>query len=256
MAALTPPGARIDGRESPRKGSAGACGDSLLLKLTEGNAAVGGGKDGGLEAPRPASPQMIQAVEGENAAVWCRFNRPENFTPTALHWTVNDTKAVLFSRHKGWINPDAADAQYKHRTSVSLEDLARGILLVNISNVTPSDSGNYEGVVIGKLAGHTTLWMKEEEQSKRKDSGTPAAPAEGDPAAEKRNHVRKAVLPCVLILAAAAVAIVVAVVWILVERGVIQGEPKTSEGDQQSAAEEGLVGSEVTDSNHQIQSIK
>ncbi|XP_033985694.1 uncharacterized protein LOC117481876 [Trematomus bernacchii] len=196
---------------------------------------------------------MIQAVSGENAAVWCRFNRPENFTPKALHWKVNNTKDVLFSRHKGWIDPDAADAQYKHRTSLSLEDLARGILLVNISNVTPSDSGNYEGVVIGKLAGHDDplelkcsvefIVVKEEEQSKRKDSGTPAPPAEGDPAAD----VWKAALLGVLI----PVAVVVAVVWFLVERGVIpnckkEGEPKTSEGDQQSAAEEGLVGSEVT----------
>ncbi|KAK1886930.1 Polymeric immunoglobulin receptor [Dissostichus eleginoides] len=175
-----------------------------------------------VAAPRPASPQLIQAVEGENAAVWCRFNRPENFTPKALHWTVNDTKAVLFSRHKGWIDPHAADAQYENRTSVSLEDLARGILLVNISNVSPSDSGNYEGVVIGKLAGHDdTLELK--------------CSVEVIVAAEKRNHVWKAVLG--VLIPVAAVAIVVAVVWILVERGVIrickkEGEPKTSEGDQ------------------------
>ncbi|KAI4787284.1 hypothetical protein KUCAC02_036566, partial [Chaenocephalus aceratus] len=107
-----------------------------------------------VAAPRPASPQTIQAVSGENATVWCRFIRPEHFAPTALHWTVNGTKVVLFSRHGGWIDPDAADAQYKLRTSVNSEDPARGTLLVNICNVTPSDSGSYEGVVVGKLAGH------------------------------------------------------------------------------------------------------
>lgn len=167
---------------------------------------------------------MIQAVSGENATVWCRFIRPENFTPTALHWTVNVTKDVLFSRHEGWIDPDAADAQYKLRTSVNWEDLARGILLVNISNVTPSDSGNYEGLVIGKLAGHddplelncsVELIVVKEEQSKRKDSGTPAPPAEGDPAAEQRNHVLGVLIPV------AFVAVVIAV-WILVKRGVIR----------------------------------
>ncbi|XP_034063960.1 uncharacterized protein LOC117541025 isoform X2 [Gymnodraco acuticeps] len=189
-----------------------------------------------VAAPRPASPQMIQADEGENATVWCRFIRPEDFAPTALHWTVNVTKDVLFSRHKGWIDPDAADAQYTLRTSVNREDLARGILLVNISNVTPSDSGNYEGVVIGKLAGHD-------------DPLELNCSVELIVAAEQRNHVLG-----VLILVA-FLAVVIAV-GILVERGVIrickkEGEPKTSEGDQQSAAEEGLVGSEVTDSNNQ-----
>ncbi|XP_033985695.1 uncharacterized protein LOC117481877 [Trematomus bernacchii] len=198
---------------------------------------------------------MIQAVSGENAAVWCRFNRPENFTPTALHWTVNDTKAVLFSRHKGWIDPDAADAQYKHRTSVSLEDLARGILLVTISNVTPSDSGNYEGVVIGKLAGHDdTLELKcsvefivaprdEQTRNKRNDSSTsPAPPAEGDPDAEKRNDVRKAVLPCVLILA--AVVVVVVVSW---KRRVIQGWMETLRGGKDRQTE--TVGNECENKN-------
>ncbi|KAL3066348.1 hypothetical protein OYC64_016328 [Pagothenia borchgrevinki] len=216
---------------------------------------------------------------GENATFWCRFNRPENFTPTAFDWKVNNTKDVLISRNKGWIDHDAADAQYKHRTS---GDLTGEILLVTIFNVTSSDSGNYEGVVIGKLAGHddplelncsVKFIVVKEEQTKRNDSGTPAPPAEEDPAADvwkavllgvlipvavvvvwilvKRGvipaDVWKAALPCVLISS----TVVAAVVWILVKRRVIpiykkEAEPKTSEGDQQSAAEEGLVGSEVT----------
>ncbi|KAI4800203.1 hypothetical protein KUCAC02_013437 [Chaenocephalus aceratus] len=195
-----------------------------------------------VAAPRPASPQTIQAVSGENATVWCRFIRPEHFAPTALHWTVNGTKAVLFSRHGWWIDPDAADAQYKLRTSVNWEDLARGTLLVNICNVTPSDSGSYEGVVSGKLAGHDdplelncsveliVAPRDEQTRTKRKDSSTSPA-AGGDPdAAEKRNDVQKIVLPCVLIAAAVAVTIMLVVAW---KRGVIpcckkEGEPKTS----------------------------
>ncbi|XP_033944755.1 uncharacterized protein [Pseudochaenichthys georgianus] len=206
-------------------------------------------------APRPASPQTIQAVSGQNATVWCGFIRPEHFAPTALHWTVNGTKDVLFSRHGGWIDPDAADAQYKLRTSVNWEDPARGTLLVNICNVTPSDSGSYEGVVSGKLAGHddslelncSVELIVEEGRSRRKDSGAPAPPAEGGPAADVWKAALGVLIPAAFVAAVA--------VGILVKRGVIpsckkEGEPKTSEGDQQSAAEEGLVGSEVTDSNH------
>ncbi|KAI4792566.1 hypothetical protein KUCAC02_033306, partial [Chaenocephalus aceratus] len=200
-------------------------------------------------APRPASPQTIQAVSGENATVRCRFIRPEHFAPTALHWTVNGTKVVLFSRHGGWIDPDAADAQYKLRTSVNWEDPARGTLLVNICNVTPSDSGSYEGVVSGKLAGHDdplelncsvelivglfsvflfkknvkkertvfpneTLSIETEEgRSQRKDSGAPAPPAEGGPAADVWKAALGVLIPAAFVAAVA--------VWILVKRGVI-----------------------------------
>ncbi|KAK5925971.1 hypothetical protein CgunFtcFv8_021581 [Champsocephalus gunnari] len=215
-----------------------------------------------VAAPRPASPQTIQAVSGENATVWCLFIRPEHFAPTALHWTVNVTKTVLFSRHGGWIDPDAADAQYKLRTSVNWEDPARGTLLVNISNVTPSDSGSYEGVVSGKLAGHdaplelhcSVELIVEEGRSQRKDSGAPAPPAEGGPAAERRNRV----LGVLAALPAAVIAVLLVKLHVI-RNGKKGGDPAVKDEElkelRTGAAEGGedqrKEGSEVKDHNNE-----
>ncbi|XP_063740071.1 uncharacterized protein LOC134864770 isoform X2 [Eleginops maclovinus] len=162
--------------------------------------------------PLPATTKRIQAVEGQNATVRCRFNHPDSFIAKAVEWIYNNSKIVLFSRRVGWIPHEVADAQFKYRTSVNSTDLTRGVLSVTILNVTRSDSGIY---------------------TEPKDLQTQGNNSSLSDAAENRNDVWKIVLPCVLILAVIAVAVIV----ILVKRGVMNrickkgGEP-VENGDE------------------------
>ncbi|KAK5865420.1 hypothetical protein PBY51_019693 [Eleginops maclovinus] len=163
-----------------------------------------------MGAPLPATTQRIQAVEGQDATVRCRFNRPDNFIARVVEWIYNNSKIVLFSRHDGWIPHEVADAQFKNRTSVNITDLTRGVLSVTIFSVTRSDSGIYTAFAVGKFTDDEVTCSAElivepkdpQTGTKRNPSSPSAPPPEGDPdAAENRNDVWKIVLPCFLILA-------------------------------------------------------
>ncbi|KAK5865421.1 hypothetical protein PBY51_019693 [Eleginops maclovinus] len=165
-----------------------------------------------MGAPLPATTQRIQAVEGQDATVRCRFNRPDSFIARVVE------------------------------TSVNITDLTRGILSVTIFSVTRSDSGIYTAFAVDEFTGDEFTCSAElivepkdpQTGTKRNPSSPSAPPPEGDPdAAENRNDVWKIVLPCVLILAVIAVAVIV----ILVKRGVMNrickkgGEP-VENGDE------------------------
>ncbi|XP_063740072.1 uncharacterized protein LOC134864770 isoform X3 [Eleginops maclovinus] len=182
--------------------------------------------------PLPATTKRIQAVEGQNATVRCRFNHPDSFIAKAVEWIYNNSKIVLFSRRVGWIPHEVADAQFKYRTSVNSTDLTRGVLSVTILNVTRSDSGIYTGTAVHKFK-NDEVTCSAELIVEPKDLQTQGNNSSLSDAAENRNDVWKIVLPCVLILAVIAVAVIV----ILVKRGVMNrickkgGEP-VENGDE------------------------
>ncbi|KAK1887064.1 WAS/WASL-interacting protein family member 2 [Dissostichus eleginoides] len=148
----------------------------------------------------------VEAVEGRSVTLQCRLDPPIDLSSKTVDWNRGLTHQVHVYRSQR-DDPELQMPQYRDRTALNHGDLTRGVLTLTISNVSLSDNGSYE-VYLPKLEvtclTHLTV-VKEEEQTKRKDSGTPAAPAEGDP------DVWKIVLPCVLIPAAAAVVVIV--VW-------------------------------------------
>ncbi|KAJ4944932.1 hypothetical protein JOQ06_013471, partial [Pogonophryne albipinna] len=171
--------------------------------------------------------QPVEAVEGGSATLQCRLDPPINLSSRTVEWNRGHTLYVHVYRSRR-DDPDSQMLQYRDRTTLNHGDLTRGVSTLTISNVSLSDNGSYE-VYLPQLEVRclTHLTVVKEEQSKRKDSGTPAPPAEGDPAAEQRNHVL-----CVLI-PVAFVAVVIAV-WILVERGVIQDGEAQRRKDRQT----------------------
>ncbi|KAI9529241.1 hypothetical protein NQZ68_013548 [Dissostichus eleginoides] len=126
--------------------------------------------------------QPVEAVEGGSATLQCRLDPPINLSKYIVDWNRGLTRQVHVYRSQR-DDPELQMLQYRDRTALNHGDLTRGVLTLTISNVSLSDNGSYE-VYLPKpevtCLTHLTV-VKEEEQTKRKDSGKPAAPAEGDP---------------------------------------------------------------------------
>ncbi|KAJ4919991.1 hypothetical protein JOQ06_022063 [Pogonophryne albipinna] len=196
--------------------------------------------------------QPVEAVEGGSATLQCRLDPPINLSSKTVEWNRGHTLYVHVYRSRR-DDPDSQMLQYRDRTTLNHGDLTTGVSTLTISNVSLSDNGSYE-VYLPQLevrcSTHLTVVTKEQEnQTKRNDSSTTSPPAGERNDASNREAGRAAIIPTVLL-------ILILVVLLVLKNGKIpickkEGEPKTSEGDQQSAAEEGLVGSEVTDGNNQ-----
>ncbi|XP_033985673.1 butyrophilin subfamily 2 member A1-like [Trematomus bernacchii] len=144
---------------------------------------------------RPSQP--VEAVEGRNATLQCRLVNHTDVSKYTVQWNRGNGYVHFYRGQHD--DPDSQMLQYRNRTTLNHGDLTRGVLTLTISNVSLSDNGSYEVFISEtgpRCSTHLTV------------------------AAEKRIHVWKIVL-CVLI-PSAVVALVVVVVWILVERRVIR----------------------------------
>ncbi|KAK5925970.1 hypothetical protein CgunFtcFv8_021581 [Champsocephalus gunnari] len=112
--------------------------------------------------------------------------------------------------------------QYRDRTALNRGDLSRGVSTLTISNISLSDNGSYEVYLPQRGVRCSTHLTVEEGRSQRKDSGAPAPPAEGGPAADVWKAALGVLIPAAFVAAVA--------VGILVKRGVIQRWMETLRG--------------------------
>ncbi|XP_071360156.1 butyrophilin-like protein 2 [Trachinotus anak] len=87
--------------------------------------------------------QTIQAGEGDDVALQCRLDPPANLVDYTLDVTRADLHKVVHSYRHGKDHSDPQADQYRDRTTLTHEDLIRGIITLQISSVQLNDSGPY-----------------------------------------------------------------------------------------------------------------
>lgn len=87
--------------------------------------------------------QPIEAREGDDVTLQCLLDPPVNVVNYTVDWKRTDLRKVVHSYRHNRDHAGPQIAQYRDRTTLSHEDLSRGLLTLQISSVQSFDSGPY-----------------------------------------------------------------------------------------------------------------
>lgn len=90
---------------------------------------------------RVSCPAAVEAEEGADVTLQCRLDPQVDLHTHTADWQRRDDIVHVYGGHRDDPNPQTE--RYRGRTSLSREDLLRGLLTLKISAVRLEDSGPY-----------------------------------------------------------------------------------------------------------------
>ncbi|KAG6921598.1 CD276 molecule, partial [Chelydra serpentina] len=116
---------------------------------------------------QPSDKSNIHSRVGEDVTLSCRFKLSSDFVLNRLriHWHVfrDEAGSVVHSYYDGADRLEDQEVEFKGRTKLFLQELSQGVASLNLTQVRPSDSGEYrciivnsQDVVIGSIILHVS----------------------------------------------------------------------------------------------------
>ncbi|XP_044869306.1 CD276 antigen-like [Mauremys mutica] len=115
----------------------------------------------------PSDKSNIHSRAGQDVTLSCRFKLSSDFVLNRLriHWHVfrDEEGSVVHSYYDGADRLQDQEVEFKGRTKLFLQELSKGVASLNLTQVRPSDSGEYrciivnsQDVVIGSIILHVS----------------------------------------------------------------------------------------------------
>ncbi|TFJ96562.1 USP6 N-terminal-like protein-like [Platysternon megacephalum] len=100
----------------------------------------------------PSDKSNVHSRAGEDVTLSCRFKLSSDFVLNRLriHWHVfrDEEGSVVHSYYDGADRLEDQQVEFKGRTKLFLQELAEGVASLNLSQVRPSDSGEYRCIIV------------------------------------------------------------------------------------------------------------